>query len=222
MTSISDMYAGNLWEATILHTAWNGRHVIAMSDCLWGVLDGMNDSGLAISLAFGGRKVVGDGFGIPLILRYILEFCDTTAEATAVLCRVPSHMAYNVTVLDKTGIYATVFVSPDRPTYISRKQSATNHQGSVEWLEHATTTASVDRAYLLTHRLNDENETSERFIQRFMEPPLYQTKHHQGWGTLYTAIYSPNPGIVSCRWPGYSLQLDFANFAEQSLTLRFT
>lgn len=214
-------YSSKLWEATLLRTAWNGRQVIAMSDCLWGVLDGMNETGLAVSLAFGGRKVVGDGFGIPLILRYILEFCDTTAQAIEVLCRVPSHMAYNVTVLDRAGDHATVFVSPDRPTNVSRQRLATNHQGSVEWPEHATATASVDRAYLLTHRLQDENETRERFIQRFLEPPLYQTKHHLGWGTLYTATYHPTTGRVTCRWPGYSLDVDFSNFNEQVLTLRF-
>ena len=131
-------YGPKLWEAVLLHSSWSGRPVIAMSDCLWGVLDGMNSDGLAVSLAFGGRKVVGDGFGIPLILRYILEFCETTSQAVDVLCRVPSHMSYNVTVLDRTGVHSTVFVSPDRDPIISRRPLATNHQGSVEWTEHAS------------------------------------------------------------------------------------
>ena len=38
-----------------------------MSDCLWGLLDGMNDDGLGVSLTFGGRRVLGDGFGIPIV-----------------------------------------------------------------------------------------------------------------------------------------------------------
>ena len=59
-----------------------------MSDCLWGLLDGINDSGLAVSLTFGGRKDVGDGFAIPLVVRYVLETCDTVAEARAALARV--------------------------------------------------------------------------------------------------------------------------------------
>ena len=62
-------YSPSLWEGVLLHSKWNGRNVIAMSDCPWGALDGMSQSGLAVSLAFGGRRVVGDGFGIPLILR---------------------------------------------------------------------------------------------------------------------------------------------------------
>lgn len=214
-------YNAKLWEATLLHTAWNGRQVIAMSDCLWGVLDGMNEDGLAVSLAFGGRKVVGDGFGIPLILRYILEFCETTAQATEVLGRVPSHMAYNITVLDKSGAHATVFVSPDRELSISRQPLATNHQQSVDWPEHARATASLDRAHFMSLRLHDEGETHDRFISRFLEPPLYQTKHHHGWGTLYTAIYDPTGRQFSYRWPGYSLHLDFSNFAEQTLAVRY-
>jgi predicted choloylglycine hydrolase len=165
------------------------------------------DTLLAVSLAFGGRKVVGDGFGIPLILRYILEFCDTTPEAVNVLRRVPSHMAYNVTVLDKSGEHATIFVSPDREPVVSRQKLATNHQGSIEWPEHATATASVDRAHFLSHRLNDDRETGERFVQRFLEPPLYQPKHHLGWGTLYTSVYEPTSGRVSMNWPGRKLQL---------------
>lgn len=80
-------------EGAILLSAWHGTKVIAQTDCLWGVLDGIDEKGLAVSLAFGGRQVVGDGFGIPLVLRYILEFVETTKDAREVLRRVPSHMA---------------------------------------------------------------------------------------------------------------------------------
>ena len=214
-------YPAKLWEATLLHTAWNGRKVIAMSDCLWGVLDGMNEYGLTVSLAFGGRKIVGDGFGIPLILRYILEFCDTTAQATEVLRRVPSHMSYNVTILDKAGAHATVFVSPDRETVVSRQRHATNHQGSIDWPEHAIATASVDRAYYVSVRLDDERETRERFVARFLEPPLYQRKHQLGWGTLYTAMYDPTALSMSVRWPQYVESWDFQRFEEKTLSIQF-
>lgn len=107
----------NLNEGLILHSAWNARRVIATSEFLWGVADGMNDAGLALSLAFGGRKVVGEGFGIPLILRYVLEVCGEVADAVEVLHRVPSHMSYNVTLLDRAGKSLTVQVAPDRPTF---------------------------------------------------------------------------------------------------------
>ena len=72
-----------------------------MSDCLWGLLDGMNDAGLAVSLTFGGRACVGDGFGIPLVVRYLLETCATVAEARAALDRVPVNLAHNLTLVDR-------------------------------------------------------------------------------------------------------------------------
>ena len=214
-------YSPKLWEAVLLHTAWNGRRVIAMSDCMWGVLDGINESGLSVSLAFGGRRVVGEGFGMPLILRYILEFCDSADDAVHILSRVPSHMAYNVTVLDGSGNHNTVFVSPDRPALVSRRQLATNHQHQIEWDEHARATATLDRAHFLTLRLDDDHETADRFVSRFLLPPLYQTNFKSGWGTLYTAVYRPLDRAMSVQWPHYSLSEQIDRFTETTLSISF-
>ena len=103
-------YNPNAFDQLVLRTDWQGRKVMGTSDGLWGLVDGVNDAGLAISLTFGGRRVVGQGFGVPLILRYVLQTCTTTDEATAVLARVPTHMSYNVTVLDKKRKYATAMM----------------------------------------------------------------------------------------------------------------
>jgi hypothetical protein len=51
--------------------------------------------GLSVSLTFGGRRVPVDGFGIPLVVRYLLEMCQTTAEAQEILARLPYHLATN-------------------------------------------------------------------------------------------------------------------------------
>jgi predicted choloylglycine hydrolase len=214
-------YSPKMWEGMLLNTSWNGRQVIAMSDCLWGVLDGINESGLTVSLAFGGRKSVGDGFGIPLILRYILEFCETTLQAEQVLARVPSHMSYNVTLLDAQGQHRTVFVAPDRAPVITNKRLATNHQEQVEWHEHAIATGSVDRAHFLALRLSDPAETTERFTARFLEPPLYSTRFDHGWGTLYTAVYDPTGRAVAYHWPGYESRQSIADFTETSLDIQY-
>ena len=48
-------YNANAFDGIALHTCWQGRNVIATSDGLFGVVDGMNDLGLAVSLTFGGR-----------------------------------------------------------------------------------------------------------------------------------------------------------------------
>lgn len=214
-------YNPDMWEGVLFHTSWNGRQVIAMSDCLWGVLDGINDAGLSVSLAFGGRKAVGSGFGIPLILRYILEFCETTHEAEKVLARIPSHMSYNVTVLDAQGRHRTVFVAPDRAPIITHKHLATNHQEQVEWHEHALATGTVDRAHFLALRLNDPKETADRFSARFLEPPLYSSRFDHGWGTLYTAAYDPTSLSATYDWPGYQLHQSISNFDERLFEIRF-
>ena len=215
-------YSPRLWDATLWHTAWSGMPVIAMGDCLWGVLDGMNEAGLVVSLAFGGRKVVGEGFGIPLVLRYILETCDRTHEATAVLERVPSHMSYNITIVDADGAHATVFVAPDRPVAVTRRAIATNHQHIVEWRQFAHATATVDREVFLGHRANDPEETRERFVERFQQPPLFCTSFARGWGTLYTAIYEPQKGRSEFRWPHCTIQESFDNFVELELPLDYS
>jgi hypothetical protein len=46
-------------RSVVLGSAFTGRRVVGVSDCLWGLIDGMNDAGLAASLAFGGRRAVG-------------------------------------------------------------------------------------------------------------------------------------------------------------------
>ena len=46
--------------------------VVATMEAIAGAADGVNAAGLAVSLAFGGRKVRGEGFGVPLIVRYLL------------------------------------------------------------------------------------------------------------------------------------------------------
>lgn len=214
-------YHPELWEAWVCHTSWNGTRVIALSECLWGALDGMNEHGLCVSLAFGGRRVVGDGFGIPLVLRYILETCRTTREAIDVLLRVPSHMAYNVSVIDPVGAYATVQVSPDREPVVLRAAVATNHQGTIEWRAHATMTLTTERERFLTSRLADPSESLDRLAERFLDEPLFARDYARGFGTLYTALYLPQQRRVELRWPDRVLHLSFDAFEPVEVPIRF-
>ncbi len=215
-------YPPELCEGTILSTCWNGRRVIAMSDCLWGVLDGINDVGLSVSLAFGGRKAVGDGFGAPIILRYILEFCETTHEASEVLARVPTHMAYNITVNDSLGRYVTAMIGPDRPATIKRIPVATNHQKKIEWHAHALASETIIRERQLSILIDDEDTTEDRLVSAFFSPPLFRTDYKRGLGTIYTAIYHPDEGRAQYHWAHHSLDVSFDHFEETSVDIRYT
>jgi predicted choloylglycine hydrolase len=207
-------YDPRLCDGLILDTAWSGGRVIAAIDCLWGCLDGMNEAGLAVSLSFGGRRAVGDGFGIPIVLRYVLEFCRTAAEAAEVLRRVPTHMAYNVTAIDRTGAFFTAQLAPDRPALIGQAPLATNHQGEIEWQRHADATASIERERFLSSLLSKPATSAPQLADAFLRRPLYSRAYERGYGTLYTAIYRPARGEVEYRWPEVSWTFSFAAFEE--------
>jgi predicted choloylglycine hydrolase len=207
-------YSPQLYEGVILKSAWNGRQVIAMSDCMWGALDGINEDGLAVSLSFGGRQVVGAGFGVPLVLRYILEFCTTTDDATSVLERVPVHMSYNVTVLDAAGKFVTAYLRPDQPALIRAVPYAANHQEEIEWEQHAKATSTLARERFLYAQLRGGARDADAFIASFLAPPLYSSAFANGYGTLYTAVYRPLVRSVEYRWPSGSWAFGFDTFDE--------
>ncbi len=209
-------YDTNLSEGMILKSNWHGTQVIASTDCLWGVLDGMNEHGLIVSLSFGGREEIGEGFGIPLILRYILEFCKTTEEAVAVLSRIPTHMSYNVTLLDAQYHVTTVEISPGGLPVVSHKPMAVNHQGVFELTNYAMFSKSYERNQALIEALHDPHMSIESFIHAFEYAPLWASNYGEGFGTLYTAVYNPTLRAMEYRWP-YSLRMyqSFAYFEER-------
>jgi predicted choloylglycine hydrolase len=208
-------YNPNAFDRLVLCTGWEGRRVLGTSDGLWGLVDGINDAGLAVSLTFGGRRIVGNGFGVPIILRYVLQTCETAEEAGSALARIPTHMSYNVTVVDRRRHFLTVMMSPDRPARITHAAVATNHQDKVEWDSHARLTATVERERFLLQRLTLHVEPEEKFIRAFLRPPLYSTAFAQGFGTLYTAVYRPRLGQMELRWPQAVWPLDITGFEDQ-------
>lgn len=212
----------NLSEGTLLHSKWNDHRVIAMGDCLIGVVDGMNDSGLVVSLTFGGRKVVGDGFGIPFILRYVLEHCSTLTQAVAALGRIPSHMSYNIMVMNADGEHRLIQLSPDRKPVVTDLSASTNHQGEIDWPEHAAFSKTVERELYLHEMLQSSNRTGDQIADEFLKAPLFNRKYSQGFGTIYTAVYQPRENAMELRWPGVSLRQTFDDFQEGITTVSYS
>jgi predicted choloylglycine hydrolase len=189
-----------------------------MSDCLWGLLDGMNDVGLAVSLTFGGRRVLGDGFGIPLVVRYLLETCEDVAGARETLARLPYSLSHNLTVLDRSGESLTAYLSPDREPIFRAFPAATNHQGIVEWPEQARATRTIERERHIVNLLDDSDVDAEAFVESFLRAPLFSTAYGSGFGTLYTAAYDVIAGAVDYRWPAHTWRLGFGAFTEAEHT----
>ena len=211
-----------LLEGVVYASELTGRRVVGMSDCLWGLLDGMNGDGLAVSLAFGGRRTVQEGFAISLVVRYLLETCATAADAVATLRRLPVQASYNLTLLDRGGTAATARVAPGCAPVLGPAAVATNHQEVVEWEEHARVTASVEREARMLALLADPATAERDFVGAFLEPPLHANAYGSGFGTLYTAVHRPVGGVVEYRWPGEAWRQSLDAFAEGSRTVRLS
>jgi predicted choloylglycine hydrolase len=206
-------YDPGLCERVVLGSSFTGRQVVGMSDCLWGLVDGMNDAGLAVSLAFGGRPTTGTGFGIPLVLRYVLEVCDSAGQARHTLARLPVHMPYNVTVTDLAGDYFSVYLDPASEPAFTASPVATNHEPAPP-AGNVGAPRSRERWNLLASLVDDPRLDLEQLVERFLEPPLRSDAHEAGFGTLYTAVYRPAELAIEYRWPGSSWKHTIGSFAD--------
>ena len=182
-------------------TAWSGHRVIAKTQRPWGgCLDGMNEDGLVASITDGGSRAQGLGFSVILLLRYVLETCSSVDQAIAALSRIPIALSQNVTLLDRTGQFTTVFLGPDREPAVSRIPACTNHQEVTTKFNSELLTSSLERKRTILAALEDHTMTLERLTAKFFEPPLYSSR--KGSTTVYTAVYLPTEGRVDYLWPG--------------------
>ena len=214
-------YSPDLFERVVYSSAFTGRRVLGTGDCLWGLLDGMNDGGLAVSLAFGGRPGSGPGFGIPIVVRYLLEVAASLDDVRSVLRRIPVNMSYNLTAIDGSGEGLTAFVAPDSAPEFSLARAATNHRGTVpEYPERAQSLRSVERQRLLLSLLDSDPDMAS-LASAFLRPPLHSTEYGRAFGTLYTAVYRPNDGVVDYLWPQDSWRRRFDSVdATKTVILR--
>ncbi|SFF81081.1 C45 family autoproteolytic acyltransferase/hydolase [Neptunomonas qingdaonensis] len=210
-----------LCEGTILSSQWIDKKIIAMTDCVWGALDGINDAGLVVSINYGGRLIEGSGFGITIVVRYVLETCSTVDEAIAVFNRVPVHLDYNIALLDKTGKHATVFIAPDQAPHVTPQTTSTNHQAHIKDGKPLFLADSTTRLDTLNWLVANNDYSLSDTITQFLHPPLYRQHGDQQSGTLYTAVYNPTQGYVNYVWPHQNLYLTFDHFPEQSIDIHY-
>jgi predicted choloylglycine hydrolase len=85
---------------------------IGATELLTGRLDGMNEHGLTIGLHLVRMNPRAPGLSCVLIVRAILDQCATTADAVAMLRRLPHAMRYNYSLLDAGGVAAVVEAHP--------------------------------------------------------------------------------------------------------------
>jgi predicted choloylglycine hydrolase len=191
---------------------------MGMIEFLWGLSDGINDAGLSVALAYGGRAQTGRGFGVTTILRYILETCDTVDGALKVLGRVPSHMAYNLVLADASGRTAGVELSPGGGIRLMPKAIATNHQSGPIPADRPAFTRSFERHAHLT-----DMRISPRHLKRqFLKRPLFQNRYHEGFGTLFTAEYNPRARTMRLTLSGHKWNHALSAFKEGRRDVDYT
>ena len=206
------------FEGVIAGTALAGRRVVGTSDCMWGLLDGLNEGGLAASITFGGERSSERGFAIPIVVRYLLETCDSVADAVRALAGIPIQTPYNLTLLDRGGDRRTLYLRPGGSRQ-SRFMAATNHQDRIRWPQYAEATCTVERRRRLLDLLADHGVDEDGFISSFLRPPIRSVDYRRGFGTLYTAVIRPRAGTVEYLWPGVSWRHSVAALDEGSRTL---
>ena len=193
-------HAPHLADGIVLHAKWDGVRTLCMTDCLWGALDGINEHGLCVALAFGGRPTRGDGFAAPLLVRYALQTCATSEEAAEAIAHVPCAMTYTFVCMDTQGGHATVYAAPDRPARIDHQLASANHQGKVEWPQYALKCKTVERLTHTRKLLETSSQSLAGLTEHFLEAPLYRDTYDEGSGTLYTSVYTPNDRSLALHW----------------------
>ena len=134
------------------------------------------------------------------MLHYVLETWRRVEQAIAALGRIPVAMAHNVTLLDRSGAHATLFLGPGRAPGVTAQPLCTNHQEAVAWPEHAATSRTLERRAALAALIAEPDLTPDRLVEGLLAPPLYSRRI--AFPTVYTAVYRTVEGRVDYLWPG--------------------
>ena len=141
----------------------------------------------------------------------MLETCSRVSEAVDALCRIPVALSQNVTVLDKTGAYATVLLAPDRAASVSHTPVCTNHQAAPD---SAALTAplsnSIERLSAALRALETPGVSLGQLQQTFLRAPLHSRNARSP--TVYSAVYRPLELTVDYLWPGHTITQRIGSF----------
>jgi len=214
-------YSPYVFDGLLMRSKFHQRQVIGMLDCMSGVLDGINSDGLAVSMSFGGREEFAEGFGISILLRYLLEFSGDVTEACDLIRRVPVQGAYNLLLLDRAGNSQLVALAPGQQPVCLEHHIATNHQADSNWPLYEEKVDTRGRYHYLADLTSGAAHSAYGFTQEFLRPPLYQNQFARGFGTLYDASFYPQLGSCEYFWPHQSWSFDFNSFEGREYRIDF-
>jgi hypothetical protein len=115
-----------------------------------------------------------------------------------------------------------VQLAPDHKPIITELHISTNHQGEIDWPEHARFSKTLEREKFLIETLKDPKQSAEGLAATFLHAPLFKRQYNEGFGTVYTSVYRPGEGYMELRWPGNKIKQSFADFHEGNILISYT
>lgn len=173
----------------ILFQPDNGIATIGPSQRVIGRTDGMNAYGLCIGYNFVNRIKPLDGFICCTLTRIILENCQTTEEAVALLKELPHRHSFNYVISDSLKHSAIVEGSP-RGVQARSGNVCTNHFTDLEKENRRHLGDSEDRMLALQGRVDRIDDARDAFhYLNESQGPIFSEQYSRWSGTIHTAIY---------------------------------
>ena len=158
-----------------------------------GRMDGMNEKGLAIGYHFVNRRRQTNGFICCTLARFILETCETTEEAVAILERAPHRHAFNYSIYDRSGQGAVVEAS-GRGVHVQRgtMMGCTNHFNQLIEENRHHLVESKERLDHIRDHIEKKLSPHEAFsLFNEDEYGIFKEDYRNSAGTLHTVAYVP-------------------------------
>lgn len=184
--------------------------------------EGVNEKGLFIALHFVNNQQPNVGLTASSIVRMVLDTCESTKDAIALLKQVPHAWSYNFSIGDGSGTTAVVEVSPEgvRVREGSPKLMCTNHfqHKDMEQMNRTDYTNSFTRLSYLTKKSMDK-VCGEEIFNWFRNPnsEMFYTDYDNLFGTLHTFAYIfESQTVLTAVANGEPLAFTFKNWVDGS------
>jgi predicted choloylglycine hydrolase len=168
---------------------------IGASELLTGRLDGMNQHGLVIGLHRVSKRPRYPGLSSVLIVRTILDQCASTAEAVAMLRRIPHAMQYNYSLLGAEGAAAVVEAGPGSVAVRTGAWLACTNHFQSPLLQPLNRRAAHSQARLPPLEAWAAGGLSAEEVFMALNRSTSPAFHHgylKGAGTLHTIVCEPS------------------------------
>ena len=183
-----------------LYSPESGNRFIGNSTAMVQMEDGYNEHGLAIGLTYIFPRIVRPGLNAGILLRYILEKCNTVREALEALHKLPISSSQTFTLIDRTGAMAVVECNCEKIVVIEPEAnehfvvSANNFVSpEMQEYEHLCWIDAKERYNVAGHALGAHKDYSCELAKEILSGKYgfmcqYESGKY-GFDTLWSTVY---------------------------------